>query len=485
MSNRETYQQYLLSKGLSPTQVGGILLNIEDESGFDPGVNEQSPTVAGSRGGFGLFQHTGPRRAALEGYARARGKPADDWQAQLDFALTEPDMQKYLAQNYSTPGAAAVSFLRGFERPAEKHAKAREQKYLGSAGYTIPASAITGNPSAYSGGSIMPVSAIPQGTLMPDATQAQPQQQQPQGLLGNLDPALGGLIGLSMLAGSFGGGQQGGVGGALASVLPLLMPQQGKAPAAPKMGTTTIKRGDEEVTFLTKDGVPVQEIGSAPRWQPPGATDDRTSVMQNLEAAGLSPGSDEYRSAMLDYVTKPGVNITQVPKAPSGYAYKDPTNPGLGLEAIPGGPATQPTGEERSAAAYAERMQSAEKQLASVEDAPQMQGSKEAGVDAALAAGGRFTNWLRSPEGQQHQNAADQWIRAKLRKESGATIAQEEWDSEYKTYFPQPGDSEEVKKQKAAARKVATRTMMTQAGRAQPDLTPTDDDMQEIMDLIP
>ena len=350
-------------------------------------------------------------------------------------------------------------------------------------GHNIPASAITGDPSAYSGGSIMPVSAIPQGTLMPDAQQQQ--TQQPQGLLGNLDPALGGLIGLSMLAGSFGGGQQGGMGGALASLMPLLMPQQGNAPAAPKMGTTTIKRGDEEVTFLTKDGVPVQEIGTAPRWQPPGAADDRTSVMQNLEAAGLSPGSDEYRSAMLDYVTKPGVNITQVPKAPSGYAYKDPTNPGLGLEAIPGGPATQPTGEERSAAAYAERMQSAEKQLVSVEDAPQMQGSKEAGVDAALAAGGRFTYWLRSPAGQQHQNAADQWIRAKLRKESGATIAQEEWDSEYKTYFPQPGDSEEVKKQKAEARKVATRTMMTQAGRAQPDLTPTDDDMQEILDLIP
>jgi len=100
---------------------------------------------------------------------------------------------------------------------------------------------------------------------MPDTQQ---QAQQPQGLLGNLDPALGGLIGLSMLAGSF-GGQQGGMGGTLAALMPLLMPQQGNAPAAPKMGTTTIKRGDEEVTFLTKDGVPVQEIGTAPRWQPP------------------------------------------------------------------------------------------------------------------------------------------------------------------------------------------------------------------------
>ena len=481
MSNRATYQQYLLSKGLSPTQVGGILLNIEDESGFNP-----NPSGSNDNGmSYGLFQHYGPRRDALFNYA---GTSSPSWKQQIDYALTEPDMAAYLAQDYPSYGHAGVSFLRKFERPAEKHAKARAAKYMANHsndvapdGHTVPASAITGDPSAYSGGSIMPVSAIPQGTLMPDTQQ---QAQQPQGLLGNLDPALGGLIGLSMLAGSF-GGQQGGMGGTLAALMPLLMPQQGNAPAAPKMGTTTIKRGDEEVTFLTKDGVPVQEIGTAPRWQPGQAGDDRTAVMQNLEAAGLSPGSDEYRSAMLDYVTKPGVNITQVPKAPSGYTYKDPTNPGLGLKAIPGGPATQPTGEERSAAAYAERMQAAERQLSSVEDAPQMQGSKEAGVDAALAAGGRFTNWLRSPAGQQHQNAADQWIRAKLRKESGATIAQEEWDSEYKTYFPQPGDSEEVKKQKAEARAVATQTMMTQAGRAQPDLTPTDDDMQEILDLIP
>jgi hypothetical protein len=71
-----------------------------------------------------------------------------------------------------------------------------------------------------------------------------------------------------------------------------------------------------------------------------------------------------------------------------------------------------------------------------------------------------------SPETQQYQQAADDWIRSKLRKESGAVIGEDEMAKEYATYFPQPGDSKEVIEQKARARKVATDAMKRMAGTA-------------------
>jgi hypothetical protein len=41
-----------------------------------------------------------------------------------------------------------------------------------------------------------------------------------------------------------------------------------------------------------------------------------------------------------------------------------------------------------------------------------------------------------SPEQQKYKQAADNWIRANLRKESGAVIGADEMAAEYATYFP-------------------------------------------------
>jgi hypothetical protein len=68
-------------------------------------------------------------------------------------------------------------------------------------------------------------------------------------------------------------------------------------------------------------------------------------------------------------------------------------------------------------------------------------------------------------EAQQMVNQAKtNFITAVLRKESGAAIGQNEFDTEDKKYFPQFGDSAGVLKQKADARKLAIRTMEIQAG---------------------
>jgi len=61
----------LKSRGISDVAAQGIMTAFRDESNFDAGVNEKNPTVPGSRGGFGLYQLTGPRRVAYEKFAEA------------------------------------------------------------------------------------------------------------------------------------------------------------------------------------------------------------------------------------------------------------------------------------------------------------------------------------------------------------------------------------------------------------------------------
>jgi hypothetical protein len=71
------------------------------------------------------------------------------------------------------------------------------------------------------------------------------------------------------------------------------------------------------------------------------------------------------------------------------------------------------------------------------------------------AVGGNF---VRSPDMQRYEQAAEQWIRAFLRKESGAAIGKDEFARDFVVYFPQPGDSPEVVKQKERARLEAKRS---------------------------
>lgn len=67
---------------------------------------------------------------------------------------------------------------------------------------------------------------------------------------------------------------------------------------------------------------------------------------------------------------------------------------------------------------------------------------------------------------QKYRQLQQDWVRAKLRKESGATIGDQEMQSEIDTYFPTPNDSPELVAQKAQRRKFAAQLMQQSAGRA-------------------
>lgn len=121
---------------------------------------------------------------------------------------------------------------------------------------------------------------------------------------------------------------------------------------------------------------------------------------------------------------------------------------------------------EKAAANYLSRMEAAEpligNYIPSTADAIAFNRVLGSNSELVSSAANRFLK----PEAQKHFQAASDWVRAKLRKESGASIPPAEMIQEIKTYFPMPGDSKEVVAQKAQARKVASDGMRMMAAKA-------------------
>jgi hypothetical protein len=120
---------------------------------------------------------------------------------------------------------------------------------------------------------------------------------------------------------------------------------------------------------------------------------------------------------------------------------------------------------ERVSANYLGRMEAAEKKLGDYTP-----GIVDYGAARTVMAGNAVTssvaNKVLSNEGQRYYQAAADWVRAKLRKESGAVITPQEMEQEIKTYFPIPGDEPATIEQKRVARQQAMEGMRGMGGRA-------------------
>lgn len=132
-----TIRQGLIERGLPPHVADGFVLNAQDESGLNPGINEISPTVPGSRGGFGLMQWTGPRREGLEQFAAKDGRAIDDANLQIDYLMAElggPESKAAQAiMSTKDAGSAAATIASEFLRPAPEHLARRVAEYTGGA----------------------------------------------------------------------------------------------------------------------------------------------------------------------------------------------------------------------------------------------------------------------------------------------------------------------------------------------------------------
>lgn len=133
----------------------------------------------------------------------------------------------------------------------------------------------------------------------------------------------------------------------------------------------------------------------------------------------------------------------------------------------------KPTESEQKAYGFSQRMEFSDQVIKELETKALAEGQDPTilypTVTSQAASGVPLVgNYLRtkalSPLQQQYRQAQENWIRANLRKESGAVIGAPEMDDEIRTYFPQPGESSEVIQQKQLARQVTQDAMKTSAG---------------------
>jgi hypothetical protein len=126
---------------------------------------------------------------------------------------------------------------------------------------------------------------------------------------------------------------------------------------------------------------------------------------------------------------------------------------------------------EKSSAGYLNRMTEAEKLIQQYETKGK-QSLFTKTVGGLPLMGKDLQPYAMSNDQQKLLNAQRDWVRAKLRKESGAVIGPEEMAEEIRTYFPQPGEGKDIVDQKADARRQAQRQLEIGAGRELKNATP-------------
>lgn len=118
---------YLRSKGVPDAQAQGMIANAIRESGLRPGV---LVTDTNGKPSGGLFQWNGERFSAM---TQAVPDWRNNWQGQLDYALTEPrslsnfNMPAFLGASL-TPEQASAIWAYDWERP--KYPAAAQQQNL-------------------------------------------------------------------------------------------------------------------------------------------------------------------------------------------------------------------------------------------------------------------------------------------------------------------------------------------------------------------
>jgi hypothetical protein len=199
-------------------------------------------------------------------------------------------------------------------------------------------------------------------------------------------------------------------------------------------------------------------------------------------AINMAPG-EAARIAQSERQFQQTQNTPTFSAEAGGFVYK-PTaaNPQGSVVKVAGLPDKPLNESQGNATMFGLRMQEADKVLKTLEDAGVKDTGKiRAGVSGTVGALPLIGDSLRggsdnlfnalpsimgglNEEQQKTLNARVNFITAVLRKESGAAIAESEFATAEKLYFPAPGDPPSVVAQKQAARQQALKGIKTQAG---------------------
>lgn len=112
------------------------------------------------------------------------------------------------------------------------------------------------------------------------------------------------------------------------------------------------------------------------------------------------------------------------------------------------------------AAGFGRRLQQSQEAFEDLES----QGFDRASLASGIASS--LPNWLQNSAQQRQAQAERNFVNATLRRESGAAIAESEFESAEKQYFPRAGDSPETLAQKARNRAQVINMMQAEAGPA-------------------
>jgi hypothetical protein len=121
------------------------------------------------------------------------------------------------------------------------------------------------------------------------------------------------------------------------------------------------------------------------------------------------------------------------------------------------------TGVEKNVLNFYNRAQKALDDIAPLENKIADAGYMD---QARLQYQGPGSNLLQSKDQQQYRQAQRSFTEARLRKDSGGAIKDEEYEYDAKTYFAQPGDEEPVRLQKKAARETILASLAYASGKA-------------------
>lgn len=231
----------------------------------------------------------------------------------------------------------------------------------------------------------------------------------------------------------------------------------GQAPAAkaPMALDPTKDYADPDTLQVVRPGTP------APK--PP---DSRSLEVQLAEAFrnGDTQAAEAIQRAM---------RAGRVPEKPAKPSYEWAFDPKTGKnvyvtpDEIRAGGFQKPTGSQRPASGmekramgFFNRARQADVDLEGLEPEIQKMGL---GDQAYMAMA---PNFMQTETGQRYTQAQRAFTEARLRKDSGAAIPEQEFANDRRTYFAQPGDSKETLEQKRRARAAVLASLGTEAGQA-------------------
>ena len=225
---------------------------------------------------------------------------------------------------------------------------------------------------------------------------------------------------------------------------------------------------DTGAFISVRDKATNKEIEQIPKSMTPGEKASNWIAQQNLGVSQQRLGLDQATFARgATEIRETPEGFAYIPKVPGGVAMPV-MGPSGQVKGVSGG---QPTEAQSNAAGFAQRMELSNSIINSL-PAGSQPGAGTRTLEAIPFVGGALARSGQNVDTQKFDQAAQDWIRAKLRKESGAAIGKDEMVQEYNTYFPQVGDTPEKLAQKAEARRVATIGMQKSAGKAYEPYTP-------------